>query len=150
MASRKKMKGRQENGRFTMFPHAVLNAPNFLKLSAHACKLLFDLAVQTRGNNNGDLCAAWTVMHPRGWKSHETLEKAIRDLEHFGFLERTRQGGRNKPNLYALTWEKIDHCDGKLDARTLTGVAPGLWKAERADLPISKRKLKRLPDWRAK
>ncbi|WP_125181311.1 hypothetical protein [Thiohalobacter thiocyanaticus] len=74
-----------------------------------------DLSYQYRGSNNGDLCAAWAIMQKRGWLSRVTLGKAIRELKDTGFIVVSRQGGKNKASLYALTWEGIDECDGKLD-----------------------------------
>lgn len=144
MANRAKLKGRLESGSFVIFPHALLESQNFLALSAHAKALLFDLSAQYRGNNNGDLCATWSMMEKRGWKSRQTLGKAIKELEHFGLVERTRQGGRNAPNLHALTWHPVNECKGKLDARKRSDTASGLWKLPAENLPIAGRKLKRV------
>ena len=78
--------------------------------------LLWDLAAQYRGDNNGDLCAAWKLMHLRGWKSEETLSKAKRKLLEVGLIVETRKGARpNKCSLFALTWYALDDCKGKLD-----------------------------------
>ena len=78
--------------------------------------LLFDLAAQYKGNNNGDLCAAWTLMKVRGWKSEETLHNAKRQLLERGLIAETRKGARpNKAALYGLTWFAMDECKGKLD-----------------------------------
>ena len=32
-----------------------------------------------------------------------------------GFIIITRQGGRNRASLFAITWKEIDECKGKLD-----------------------------------
>lgn len=97
-------------------PHCVLNGAAYVGLSAHARMLLWDLAAQYRGDNNGDLCMAWKLMHPRGWKSEETLNKAKRDLLEAGLIVETRKGARpNKCSLFALTWYALDDCGGKLD-----------------------------------
>jgi hypothetical protein len=96
-------------------------------MSPFAVKLLVDLAAQYKGSNNGDLCAAWSVMHPRGWRSKETLFKSLRELEHYGMIERTRQGGRKRATLYAITWRAIDYCGGKLDV-SCTRSPSGTWK----------------------
>lgn len=75
---------------------------------------MLDLAMQYRGDNNGDLGAAWKVMQPRGWRSEETLQKAKRDLIDQGLILETRKGARpNKASLYAVTWCALDHCGGK-------------------------------------
>lgn len=112
---------------FFSFPKSILNSSEYSALSAIAVKLLVDLAAQYNGRNNGDLCAAWKLMRLRGWKSHDTLYRAIKELESTGFLERTRQGGRNRPNLYAISWLAIDYCGGKLDISE-TSIASNRWK----------------------
>lgn len=126
--TRHRAKGRADSGSFLRMPHAVMKSPNYLQLSAHACKLLYDLAVQYRGNNNGDLCAAWTLMERRGWRSRDTLGRSLKELRHYGLIELTRQGGLNRPNLYAITWQPIDDCGGKLDVPP-SRVASGAWKS---------------------
>ena len=78
--------------------------------------LLWDLAAQYRGDNNGDMSAAWKQMRPRGWKSEETLNKAKKELLGACLIVETVKGARpNKCSLYALTWYALDDCDGKLD-----------------------------------
>jgi hypothetical protein len=131
---RDRVTGRKESGSFLGLPHAVLECRNFRLLSAHAVKLLVDLGASYRGNNNGDLCMTWKLMQPRGWKSRETLDRARRELLHFGFIELTRQGGLHSPSLYALTWKPVDACKGKLDVAP-TSVASGLWREAKPPMP---------------
>jgi len=126
--SRDRAKGRRSSGSFLALPHSVLRAPNFVALSPAAVKLLVDIAVQYNGSNNGDLAATWNAMTVRGWKSRQSLSKALAELRHYGFLELTRQGGMHKPSLYALTWVGIDFCDGKLDV-SANPVPSSKWKA---------------------
>ena len=107
---------KRDGGAFITLPLSVLDGAAYLSLNAYARMLLFDLAAQYRGDNNGDLCAAWKLMHPRGWKSEETLNKAKRDLLEAGLIVETRKGARpNKCSLFALTWYALDDCGGKLD-----------------------------------
>ena len=68
MASRHKVKGRKESGRFTLLPHAVLNTDDYIGLSTKSKALLVDLAYQYNGKNNGDLTAAMAILRDRGWK----------------------------------------------------------------------------------
>lgn len=124
---RRKQTGRAESGTHLALPHAVLNSPAFHGLSSHAVRLLCDLGAQYRGFNNGDLCATWSMMAARGWKSRDTLAKALRELVETGMIEQTRQGGKNLCSLYALTWKSIDECKGKLDVSP-TRVASNLWR----------------------
>jgi hypothetical protein len=109
----------RDGGQFVAVPHQVLNSSAYLSLGAYAVKLLFDLAVQYRGDNNGDLCASFKFMQARGWKSKETLQKAKNELLKVGLIVETRKGWRpNKASLYAITWFDLDFCKGKLDIDT--------------------------------
>jgi len=106
----------RDAGAFVAIPHSVLNSPAYIGVSPHAKTLLLDLAVQFHGDNNGDLCAAWKFMKPRGWRSEATLHKAKQELLHAGLIVETRKGARpNKASLYAVTWQALDLCGGKLD-----------------------------------
>lgn len=125
--SRQKHKGRSDSGSFTRLPHAVQDSDNWKMCSATGIKLLLDIARQYRGNNNGDLCAALSLLRSRGWRSSDTVGTALRELRHYGLLLLTRQGGLHRPSLYALTWHAIDDCGGKLEVPA-TKVAPGIWK----------------------
>lgn len=118
MASNRHKEGKQKRdaGAFVIIPHAVLHSEAYLSLPAFAKTLLIDLALQYRGDNNGDLCAAWKLMKKRGWKSEATLHRAKLQLIAGGFIFETRKGARpNKASLYAVTWLALDECGGKLD-----------------------------------
>ncbi len=107
---------KRDKGAFVSLPMSVLNSRAYIEASAHARMLLFDLFAQYRGDNNGDLCAAWKLMKPRGWKSEDTLAKAKKELISLGLIVETRKGARpNKASLYAVTWCDLDPCGGKLD-----------------------------------
>lgn len=125
---RRRHKGRREGGTFTAIPHAVQDSENWRQCSGTAIKMLCDLARQYRGKNNGDLCAALSVLSAYGWTSPETVMFALRELRHYGFIVLTRQGGLHGASLYALTWHAIDECGGKLGCVKPGNVAPGGWK----------------------
>lgn len=109
---------KRDGGAFITLPLSVLNGAAYLSLSVHARMLLLDLVAQYRGNNNGDLCAAWKLMQPRGWKSEATLHKAKLELLEAHLIVETRKGARpNKCSLFALTWYALDDCGGKLDIK---------------------------------
>ena len=112
---RRKAKGRASSGSFVSLPHSVLKHPAFATLTPRATKLLIDLATQYRGKNNGDLSMPLSQMRSRGWNSSDQLQKAKNELIERGFIAVSRQGGRNKCSLYAVTWQPIDDCKGKLD-----------------------------------
>jgi hypothetical protein len=110
-----------------MFPHELIRSRRFHALSAHAVKALMYLASQYRGSNNGDLGIAWKVAKARGFKSNSMLRRGAIELVETGFLIQTRQGGRNRCSLFALTWMPIDECNGKLDISS-TRTAPIDWR----------------------
>jgi len=104
-------------GHFSL-PKALLNDSEFFMLPAAAQKLINDLGAQYNGFNNGDLCASFTLMKERGWKSKSYLTKMTKELIESNWIELTKQGGRNMgPNLYAFTWQPIEACGGKLDVK---------------------------------
>lgn len=117
--AQKRYKGandKRDGGAFVAVPLSVLNSQAYIDANPYARTLLFDLIAQYRGNNNGDLCAAWRLMRPRGWRSPVTLNKAKQELLELGLIAETRKGARpNKASLYALTWHALDDCNGKLD-----------------------------------
>jgi hypothetical protein len=88
---------------------------------------LIDLLAQFRGYNNGDLAATLNMMQERGWNSSDQLNKAKKELVGRDIIWVTRQGGRNKACLYAVTFFPIDECKGKLDVAS-TRTAPVNWK----------------------
>lgn len=124
---RVRAKSRKTGKPFFRFYRDVLESHEYSLLSGNAVKLLLDLGSQYRGNNNGDLGVWWKLMRSKGWKSKATLYRALNELEAAEFILRTRQGGMNRANLFALTWFPIDECSGKLDVRP-SNVAPNTWR----------------------
>lgn len=107
-------------GHFSL-PKALLELDDFKNLSAKALKLLIDLGSQFNGTNNGDLCAALAIMKDRGWNSNDSLSRAKQELLERNLIMQTKQGGLGiGPNLYALTWQPIHECGGKLDVESTT------------------------------
>lgn len=124
---RAKHKGRRPVGSFFRLPTEVLNSPAFLSLTFKGRALLLDLGARFNGHNNGDLAMPWSWMRPRGWKSKETLRRAMLELIEVGMIELTRQGGLHAPSLFAFTWIEIHDCGGKLDVPS-TAVPSGKWR----------------------
>ena len=104
--------------------------PPFAKLSGIAAKMLLELGRQYNGTNNGDLCATRKTLASRGWNSNDSMNRALRELEYYEFITKTRQGGKNLCSLYALGWRGIDECGGKLDLRPSPVPLSG-WKIEK-------------------
>jgi len=119
----KRKKGR--SAKFVRLFHRLLDDPQYIALSHTAKSLLVDVVMQYNGKNNGDFTITFSMMRKRGWNSNSTIVRAMDKLIEAGFMMLTRQGGRNKCNLYGLTWEPIDECGGKLDVRaTITPPKP--------------------------
>jgi hypothetical protein len=101
---------------FVSFPHIMLTHPAFLDLSPVAHKTLNYLASQNKRYNNGDLDISENNAKKRGLgMSAASLRRGAKELLEAGFIELTRQGGRNKCNLYALSWYDIPHDPKKHD-----------------------------------
>jgi hypothetical protein len=141
---RNKAKDKRDRGRFLALPLTVLLSHAYSRLSPYAVKLLLDIGSQYRGDNNGDLCAAWKVMQPKGWKSEETLAKAKQELLRAGFIVEVRKGYRpNVCSLYALTWQALDP-NPKHDAGASHAFVFGAWKSNEP-LPPIPRLLRAIP-----
>jgi len=127
--NRLRAKGRADGGTFVSLPHAILESQEWATLSAFEVRLLVDVYGQYNGRNNGALCAAWALMKKRGWRSQDTLNRALGGLQAKGFLIKTRQGGKHRCSLFAVTWREINDCDGRHDVQP-TRTAPGTWKTK--------------------
>ena len=124
---RAKHKGRKASGPFFGVPLSITDSKAYFSLNSWSAKLILDLGCQYNGYNNGDLCAPYSLMQHRGWNSPSTLNKALKDLQEKGFITLSRQGGKNRCNLYAVTWAAIDECKGKLDVKA-TSTPANTWK----------------------
>ena len=130
----RKNNGRYQYNSFAGIPRIVMENPDYVNLSYSSKALLFELAYQYRGKNNGDLTVAWGVMSKRGFKSKETLGRLTDQLLRSNLVLRTREGRFTNPGgvcaLYALTWQPIDECSGKgLEVKS-TITAPRLFSKE--------------------
>lgn len=134
-----------DGGYAFVIPFTTLRHPNFMRLSAHACKLLLDLGRQYSGFNNGYLSAAMTILRPMGWKSEATVREAVAECTHYGMVLKTRQGGRNRCNLYAFTWWRI-HSKDRRPLDVMPTMQPSNeWKTDRSRYAKPCRKKKKLP-----
>ncbi len=140
----KAAKAKREAGGFIPLSFVVIRSQAFAALGAHAVKLLCDLLAQYRCDNNGDLCASWTLMRARGWKSRDTLYKALRELLEAGWIIVARQGGRHAATLYAVTFFNIDYCKAKLDVAS-TATPTGEWKRNGATPVLKPKAVTRSP-----
>ena len=142
--TKRNFKGNKYNEPFVGIVRSVFDAPQFFKLSPHACKLLFELIGQYRGNNNGDLTVAWSVVSKRGWRSKTTLWRCKSELIQAGFICVTRKGRMPKTcELLALTWFPLD-VSPKFDPEALADFEP---KAYRNKTPLVMPAIKLRRDW---
>lgn len=142
--SRAKFKGSKYTEPFVGIVRSVFESTAFTALSPHACKLLLELVGQFRGDNNGDLSAAWSIVSKRGWNSRTTLWRCKRELIEAGFVFVTRQGRMpNTCELLALTWFPLD-VSKKFDAGAVAGFEV---RAYLAGTPLPMPTIKPKPDW---
>lgn len=132
MSHRKKSKHKKFKHGFAGVPRKLMNSAEFNSLSGNGVKLLLELCRQYRGNNNGDLTIALSVLINRGFKSRDTINRAKKQLEEKKFIIQTRHGKFLNPGgvcaLYALTWQPIDECSGKHDERPTIGPYHNFWE----------------------
>lgn len=93
---------------FAAVPRAALLHPSYELLSGSATRLLLAVLSSYDGKNNGSLVATASRMKFFGFRSKDSLSRAINELINFGFLVRTRTQVRRLPALYAITWLPIN------------------------------------------
>lgn len=121
-------KGRSKTAAFIALPKNLINSQNFQSLKGSSVKLLTQIMEQFNGKNNGNLQASFSVLKHKGWRSSETLDRALKELIGRGFLIKTRQGYfPNVCSLYGVTWKIIDPSE-KYDSRSIEGKLIGGWK----------------------
>ena len=116
----KHSKNKRDGDRHIAFPHVVIDSPSYRGLGYAARALLLDMARQYTGSNNGRLVACNKYLKPLGWKSHDTVTRALGELKDANLLIETRMGMRpNRAAWFALGWYTLDVTDGiDLDPKT--------------------------------
>lgn len=127
---------------FSRFFHLVHDSESYARLPPRAVKLLLDVLRFYNGRNNGDIAITRKLMLPLGWRSKDQLHKATIELEHYGFLKKSRQGGRHLCSLFALTFLPVDECGGKHDL-TPSKTATDEWKVKQPNKPHFQKTLPR-------
>jgi hypothetical protein len=103
----------RDSGPFVALPWSVLDSPAYIGLSHPAKALLMEIARQYVRDNNGRLLASRAYLSRRGWKSHDTISRAISELIAAGLIHQTVMGHRpNKASWYAVTWRMLDRIPG--------------------------------------
>lgn len=139
-----RFKGSKYSEPFVGIVRSVFESPAFMALSPHACKLLLELVGQFRGDNNGNLTVAWSVVSKRGWRSRTTLWRCKAELIEAGFVYVTRKGHMPSTcELLALTWFPLD-VSPKFDPEALACFTP---MAYRKWTPLVMPQAKPKRDW---
>jgi len=121
---------------FVPFLHTMLTHQAFLNLSPVAHKTLNYLASQCKRYNNGDLDICEKNARKRGLQmSAASLRRGAKELLEVGFVELTRQGGRNRNSLYALSWYDIPYDGNKHDYEYLRPTMR--WLRQKASSPVT-------------
>ena len=109
MAQKSYRKGAIPYG-FIAVPKDVLTHPDYLGLPAASKALLFDVAVQFTGKNNGRLSPGFEAMKRAGWTSKTKLIRAKRALLECVFTMQTRIGHPPRTaEWWGFTWWKLDY-----------------------------------------
>jgi hypothetical protein len=142
--AKKPFKGSKYDEGFVGIKRSVFDCPAFTALSPHACKLLLEVVSQYRGDNNGNLTVAWSIVSKRGWKSRTTLWRCKAELIEAGFVYVTRKGHMPSTcELLALTWFPLD-VSPKFDPEALACFKA---KAYRDKTPLPMPNMKPKLDW---
>jgi hypothetical protein len=112
-----RIKHQKSKGHFAGVPDVVMNHPDYINLGYSARALLFELALQCYGHNNGKLCAIHAQLIKRGFgKGSDTVTNALKELQNANLIICTKVGmygrGKRLPNYYALTWRPINEIKG--------------------------------------
>ncbi len=102
---------------FAQIPVEVLTSAACRTLRNYAKVVLFAVAAQYRGNNNGDLALTYSIARAFGITSKWQLTDGLALLAERGLIEKTRQGGKKPlgPCLYAVSWQPINDLGTKIE-----------------------------------
>jgi hypothetical protein len=144
MGRERRTKGRdpsRDSGPFIALPWQVTDSPAYIGLSHPAKALLVDIARQFVRDNNGRLLASRAYLGKRGWKSADTISRAVKELIAARLIHQTVMGHFPKTaSWYAVTWRTLDRLPG-FDA----GAADSFERGAYAKHPIKNARL-RPPD----
>lgn len=99
---------------FIQIPSGVLDSAAYADLSYSARAVLIEILYFYRGNNNGSIFLASSILNKRGIKKN-TFTKALKELIAHGFIYQTRRGGSVSGvcSLFAITWKRINKAEGQ-------------------------------------
>lgn len=127
----------KDPGSFMQIPTSVMECSNYARLGYPARALLFELARQFKGHNNGRLLLSMKYLRRFGWNSCDVVSRAKKELLFYGFIYETVKGYRpNKASWYAITWRTLDRIDG-YDYGALKGFMRSAYKSDPLINPAS-------------
>ena len=99
-----------------MLPLSVLMNDAFKTLPVGHQRVLWLLAAQYDGANNGDLSLTRKQAAAFGLNNERHRSQGLKILEERGLIEKAQQGGiasgGKSPTLWALTWRSVDFWEG--------------------------------------
>lgn len=104
-------------------PRELADSLAFRSLPRNAKLLWYDLMMQYRGRNNGNINATLSQLKYYGWRSSSTLSKALAHLIAHGFISETRNGGGNNCSLQQCCLYRFTHL--AIDNDTKIGIKGG-------------------------
>lgn len=115
--------------RYALLPEEILQSGAYHAQPDWARTVLFALACRFTGHRNGDISLPFSEARRFGIAAQWKLYAGLRLLELAGVIVCTRRGrlqqGTKLPSLYALTWRRIDKCEGiALDSGIAESVRP--------------------------
>lgn len=118
--------GVRKGERYALVPVEVLGSAAYATLNGSASRVLFALAAQYHGGNNGRLTLPYSVAKGLGIRSKDLLTRGLAELEQRGLIELTRRGGLPPfgCSRYALGWQRIDGDDAH---GLIPAPAPNRW-----------------------
>lgn len=116
--TRARAKGRRggEGERFAYLPESVLQSDAVRTLPHAAFKVLAILLVGRTRERNGTACCSDSYAARYGIMSHDTVRRALEELQARGLIVATRRVSRFKrhPTLYGVTWWPLVYRDGEV------------------------------------
>jgi hypothetical protein len=102
---------------FAMVPVRVLISDAFKTLPVSYQRVLWLLAAQYRGGNNGDLALTKKMAQHYGLNNERTRTHGLRELAARGLIVKTQEGGvgwhGKRPTLWALGWKPVQYRNGQ-------------------------------------
>lgn len=110
MARRKKRNNKGAGVQYVRLPYIMLRHDNFKALSNHAVRIYIEIRHRFNGANNGYIGLSCRDAAQSAHCSPNTAQKALKELEHYGFIICRRVGtfGNRKASEFIITCEQFN------------------------------------------